>query len=235
VGSDAASTLTGLIFHLLSSLIPMNTRIAIALTIYLTALIASNTLGIKLMPFIFGTHLSIAIFAFPIVFLMTDVIGEVYGKQTARLFVRMGLLTTVIFLLLNLLANIMPASKEFTLNSSYNQIFGLSFRFALASFAAFLVGEFQDVFAFFALRKMFHGRWFGIRSILSNLWSQLLDSVIWFSIAFAGVYSVKIIILTLIPWWLFKVGMGVLYLPFSYIGIKLLRRGEKIDQQTNSR
>ena len=55
----------------------MNQKIAFALTLYLVSLIASNTLGIKLMPFLFGTHLSVAIFAFPIVFLMTDVIGEV--------------------------------------------------------------------------------------------------------------------------------------------------------------
>ena len=52
----------------------------IALSIYLTALFAANTLGIKIMPLLNG-HISVAIFWFPIVFLMTDVIGEVYGKE----------------------------------------------------------------------------------------------------------------------------------------------------------
>jgi uncharacterized PurR-regulated membrane protein YhhQ (DUF165 family) len=68
----------------------MDKKLSIALTIYLTALLASNTLGVKLMPFVFGTHLSTAIFVFPLVFLMTDVIGEVYGKDWSRRFVRMG-------------------------------------------------------------------------------------------------------------------------------------------------
>ncbi len=202
----------------------MDRKLLIALTLYLSALLAANTLGIKLMPFLFGTHLSTAIFAFPIVFLMTDVVGEVYGKATSRMFVRLGLYSTVIFLVFNLISNVVPSSPVFGMAAAYNQIFGLSFRFALASMVAFIIGEYQDVFTFFLLRRVFRGRWFGLRSFLSNFWSQFLDSAIWFAIAFAGVYPIKVIILTMIPWWLFKVGMGIVYLPFSYLGIKLLRR-----------
>ena len=96
----------------------MNQKIAFALTLYLVSLIASNTLGIKLMPFLFGTHLSVAIFAFPIVFLMTDVIGEVYGKQMSRLFVRMGIYCNIIFLLFNVITNLMPSSPDFFMKES---------------------------------------------------------------------------------------------------------------------
>jgi uncharacterized integral membrane protein (TIGR00697 family) len=201
----------------------MDKKLSIALTLYLAALFASNTLGVKLMPFLFGTHLSTAIFAFPIVFLMTDVVGEVYGRQTSRMFVRMGLYGTVIFMLFNLVSNVVPVSPEFFAAPAYNQIFGLSLRFSLASIAAFIIGEYQDVFTFFLLRRVFRGRWFWLRSFLSNFWSQLLDSAIWFAIAFAGVYSFEVIVLTMIPWWLFKVGMGVLYTPLSYLGLRLLR------------
>ena len=51
-------------------------KLIIALAIYLTSLLAANTLGLKIMPFIFGSHLSVAVFYFPAVFLMTD--GFVY-------------------------------------------------------------------------------------------------------------------------------------------------------------
>lgn len=203
----------------------MEKKVLIALTIYLTALFASNTLGVKLMPFLFSTHLSTAIFAFPIVFLTTDVIGEVYGKPLARTFVRLGFLGTALFLVFNLLSNQMPASPEFSMNPAYNQIFGLSLRFTLASLVAFIVGEYQDVFTFFFLRRVFKGKWFVLRSTLSNLWGQLLDSAIWFAIAFVGVYPLRVIVLTMIPWWLFKVGMGVVYTPLSYFGLRLLKGG----------
>lgn len=201
----------------------MEFKIFVALTIYLSSLFASNTLGIKLMPFIFGTHLSTAIFAFPFVFLTTDVIGEVYGKPLARLFVKMGILATALFLVWNWLSNVMPASPDFFQLSSYNEIFGLTFRFALASLIAFAIGEYQDVFSFFFLKAKMGGRLFWLRSNLSNLWGQLVDTVIWSSIAFLGVYPLKTIIAIIIPWWLFKFGMGVLYTPLSYLGIRLLR------------
>lgn len=201
----------------------MDKKLSIALTLYLAALFAANTLGVKLMPFLFGTHLSTAIFAFPIVFLMTDVVGEVYGRETSRLFVRLGFIGTLIFLIFNLISNVVPASPVFMMNGAYNQIFGLSLRFTLASLVAFVIGEYQDVFTFFFFKRMFNNRWFGLRSFLSNVWSQFVDSAIWFVIAFVGVYSFKVIVLTMIPWWLFKVGMGVLYTPLSYLGLRLLR------------
>lgn len=210
-------------FNDLSTSLKADKKIFFALTLYLTALFASNTIGIKLMPFIFGTHLSAAIFAFPIVFLMTDVIGEVYGKVMAKRFVLMGLFSLVVYLIFNLIGNLMPASPDFYQKEAYDKIFGLSFRFALASLVAFIIGEYQDVFSFFYLKAKLGGKYFWLRSNLSNLWGQLLDTVIWFSIAFAGVYSLKTIILMMIPWWLFKVAMGICYTPLSYLGIKLLR------------
>jgi len=198
-------------------------KIFIALTVYLTALFASNTLGIKIMPFLFGTHLSVAIFAFPLVFLTTDVVGEVYGKTTSRAFVRMGFYSILIFLGFNLLSNVAPASANFRMPEAYGQIFGLSLRFTAASLVAFIVGEYQDVFTFFYIRNKLHGRFFWLRSTISNLWGQLLDTAIWYTIAMAGVYPWKTLILMMIPWWLFKVGMGMAYSPLCYVGIRLLK------------
>ncbi len=214
-----------------SERVVLDRKVVAALTLYLTALFASNTLGIKLMPFLFGTHLSAAIFVFPIVFLTTDVIGEVYGKATARMFVTMGFVSLVFFLAANVLSNAMPASADFRQLDAYNQIFGISFQFTLASLVAFIVGEYQDVFSFFFLKTRFHGRFFWLRSMLSNLWGQLIDSSIWFLIAFAGVYSFKTMLLTMIPWWLFKVAMGVAYSPLSYAGIWLLKRDASSPQR----
>lgn len=205
----------------------MNQKIFFALTLYIVSLIASNTLGIKLMPFLFGTHLSVAVFAFPMVFLMTDVIGEVYGKAMSRLFVKMGIYTNIIYLLFNIIANLMPSSPDFFMQDAYGQIFGLSVRFALASLAAFAIGEYQDVFSFFFLRAKLGGKHFWLRSNLSNLWGQLIDSAVWSLIAFAGVYPLKVIVMIIVPWWLFKFAMGVIYTPLSYLGIWFLRQEEK--------
>ena len=85
-------------------------KLLIALAIYLTALFSANTLGLKIMPFIFGSHLSVAVFSFPIVFLMTDVVGEVYGKRIAKLFVLAGFISTALFIVYSFLSLLMPWS-----------------------------------------------------------------------------------------------------------------------------
>jgi len=206
-------------------------KILICLTLYLTSLFAANTLGLKIMPFLFGSHLSVAVFSFPIVFLMTDVIGEVYGRNYAKMFVRAGFLSTLIFILYTLLSLWLPWAEDgLWAKEGYNLIFGISGRIALASLVAFIVAEYQDVITFFFVKKKIGEGYFWLRSLLSNIWSQLLDSVLFMVIAFAGIYETKTLISIIITWWLYKVFMGLLYTPLSYLGIKLLRDGNTSNQ-----
>lgn len=199
-------------------------KLLIALSLYLTSLLAANTLGLKIMPFLFDSHLSVGIFSFPIVFIMTDVIGEVYGKKIAKFFVLTGLISTILFIIYTLLSLWMPWSADgLWAQEGYNLVFGITTRIALASVVAFAIGEYQDVITFFFLKKRLGQGNFWLRSNLSNLWSQFLDTVIFMVIAFAGIYSTPVLISIIITWWLFKVGMGVLYTPFSYLAIKLLQ------------
>lgn len=199
-------------------------KLYIALAIYLTSLIASNTLGVKLMPFLFGTHLSVAAFFFPFVFLTTDVIAYVYDRKTAKSFVWAGFIATVLFLLYNVLSNLLPWSEAaLWAKDSYNVIFSVSIRISIASVLAFIVGEYQDIVTFFVSQKIFKTKSFFLRSTISNIWSQLIDTGIFMLVAFVGIYPLRTIMLMSIPWWLYKVGMGLAYTPLSYLGIYLLK------------
>lgn len=199
-------------------------KIALCLVLYLTSLFAANTLGLKIMPFLFHSHLSVGVFSFPIVFIMTDVIGEVYGKKMAKIFVWSGFLATALFILYSLISLAMPWSTEgLWAKEGYNMIFGISARISLASLIAFIIGEYQDVVSFFFWRRIMAGKYFWLRSNLSNIWSQFLDTVIFMVIAFAGVYETKTLIGIIFSWWAYKVVMGFLYTPLSYLGIKLLK------------
>lgn len=203
---------------------PINKKLFLALTLYLTSLIASNILGLKIMPFIFNSHLSVAIFTFPVVFLMTDVVGEVYGRPTAKLFVWAGFICTTLFMAYTLVSLAMPWSNDgLWARESYNQMFGLSMRISLASLTAYLIAEYQDVFTFFFFRNKFGTKMFWLRSLLSNIWSQLLDAALFMVIAFAGIYNTRTLISIIISWWLYKVVMGLAYTPLSYFGIWLLK------------
>ena len=203
-------------------------KLLLALTIYLTSLFAANTLGLKIMPFIFNSHLSVAVFSFPIVFLMTDVIGEVYGKKIAKLFVLSGFISIAAFLAYSFISLAVPWSADGEwAREGYNTIFGISVRMSIASLVAFLIGEYQDVFTFFFLKAKIGAKLFWLRSLLSNLWSQFLDSAIFMVIAFLGIYETKVLISVTVTWWLYKVAMGFAYTPLSYVGIRLLRGKEE--------
>lgn len=202
-------------------------KLLIALSLYITSLFASNTLGLKLMPFIFGTHLSVSVFFFPFVFITTDVVGQVYGKKMAKFFVWAGFLSIVLFLLYSLISLQMPWSPQgLWAQEGYNTIFGVSFRISIASLLAFVIAEYQDVVTFFFLKKVTKKDRFWFNSNLSNLWSQLLDTLVFMTVAFVGIYSFKIILLMSIPWWIYKVCMGAFYTPLSYVGIYFLRDKE---------
>ncbi len=208
-------------------------RLLIALAIYITSLVAANTLGIKLMPFLFGGHLSVGVFMFPVVFLMTDIVGEVYGKKVARFFVFSGIISTLLFIIYNVLSIAAPwaPSTNVDLVASYASIFGVSLRFAIASVIAYAVGEYQDVIAFFfAKKRMEEGKIpnaFWLRSLLSNLWSQAFDTLLFMSIALYGVVPNTVLLSLMLTWWLYKVFMGLLYTPLAYVGIWLLKGKEE--------
>ena len=200
-------------------------KILICLTLYITSLFAANTLGVKLMPFLFGTHLSVAVFSFPIVFIMTDVIGEVYGKKMANNFVIAGIISIILFLFYSFVSTMAPWAQDgLWVKEGYNQIFSLSARFSIASVVAFIIAEYQDVLSFFFFKKHIGEKYFWLRSNLSNMWSQLFDTIIFMSIAFIGVYPLHTILLIIIPWWLYKVVMGISYTPLSYLGIHILKK-----------
>jgi|SRR3989344_254963 len=200
-------------------------KLTIALAIYLTSLFAANTLGLKIMPFLFHSHLTVGVFSFPIVFLMTDVIGEVYGKRTAKFFVLAGVISTILFIFYSLVSIAMPWSQAgLWAKDGYNLIFGVSVRISIASIVAFVIGEYQDIIAFFFFfRAKLGDKHFWIRSNLSNIWSQFIDSVLFMAIAFTGIYSWPVLVSVTLTLWLYKVAMGFLYTPLSYIGIYFLR------------
>lgn len=206
-------------------------RLLVALAIYLTSLFAANTLGLKIMPFLFGSHLSVAVFSFPIVFLATDVVGEVYGKSAARWFVLAGFVSTALFMVYSVLSLALPwAAAGEWVRASYTDVFGISVRVSLASLVAFGVAEYQDVVSFFLFKHWWGSRLLWLRSFLSNLWSQLLDSALFMVIAFAGVYTPPLLVSITLSWWLYKVAMGLVYTPLIYVGVWLLRgrSGEKV-------
>lgn len=209
-------------------------KLYILLGLYVTALCASNLLGGKLMPIGFGDRgLSVSILMFPFLFLITDIVGEVFGKKKAKQFVNAGLISLLVLLAFQVFSLNVPGAVPVewyeTFNESYKTVFSLSISFTIASILAFFFGQYVDVFIYHTIKKRMGKRFIWLRNNVSTAIGQFIDSTIWVYIAFlpkilSGAFGAwELFSLIVIPYWLAKVIIAIIDTPLCYVGIRWLR------------
>lgn len=172
---------------------------------------------------------SVAIFLFPFIFTINDVITEVYGAERTRSIIRSGLVMVALIIFLSFLFTALPASTRFAANeSAYDTIFGLSARIAAASLTAFAVAEFLDVLIFVKLRKKLGKSRLWLRNNASNFAAQFIDTTIFMTLAFYSLNrpvgdNVSFLVSLILPYWLLKCFMSVIETPLVYAGVKWLK------------
>lgn len=163
-----------------------------------------------------------AVVAYPLTFLMTDVIGEIWGKAEANRTVRNGFFCQLISLILIFIAIVLPVAPFADNQEAFEGILGQSFRVVAASMVAYLVAQWNDVFIFHKLKEKCNGKHKWIRNNVSTLLSQLLDTAIFITIAFVG--TVPNIFTMILSQYAVKAAYALLDTPFFYL---LTRRKER--------
>lgn len=156
-------------------------------SIFMIGLVMSNLFGGKIIS-VLGFTVAGAIITYPLTFLSTDIIGEIWSKQEANDCVKIGIIVQLIFLALGYLSLAIPpqeASKS--LQQSLTVVLNQGLRMTLASLGAFSVSQFLDVFLFHKLKESCNGEKKWLRNNLSTMTSQLVDTLIFITIAFYGV------------------------------------------------
>lgn len=195
---------------------------------FVTALIVSNVISVKLIDF-FGWEIDAGTIIFPVTYIFGDVLTEVYGYGRARQVIWLGFLCNLCFVLVIALAQRLPASENFEGQAAYETILGYTPRLLLASFAAYLVGEFANAFVLARLKVATAGRFLWLRTISSTLVGQGLDSVIFVTIAFAGTYDRAVVLEIMRNNWLLKVAYEAAATPLTYLIVGRLKAIEGID------
>jgi queuosine precursor transporter len=157
------------------------------------------------------------------IFLATDILNEKYTKKDAQQSVMIGFLAVLTYLITMQMALVFqPAGDEFalTIQSSFELIFGLSFRIVIGSLVAYFVSQFLDIALYSKIKqKLFNDRWLWLRNNGSTLISQLFDTGIFVFIAFYGLdYSLIDIFITT---YILKVLIAVADTPFIYLSKKI--------------
>ena len=166
---------------------------------------------------LFGMTTTLGNVLYASVFFATDLLGERYGKDKAKKGVYLGFVTLVLATLYMQIALLFtPAASDFA-NPHLEVIFGFLPRLAVASMIAYLVSQLHDVWSFHFWKQKTGGRHLWLRNNASTLVSQLLDSLIFCSIAFIGVFPMDVWWDILITTYIMKAIVAFLDTPFIYL------------------
>jgi len=206
--------------------------------LFITCLITANIIAVKLITlgiepirlggFQFPAPLPAAIVIFPLSYIFGDILTEVYGYRQARKVIWLGFLCNLIAVIAFWVAGRIPALDSGVQNA-YERILGYTPRLLVASFLAYLVGEFANSFVLAKMKIKTKGRFLWTRTIGSTLVGEGLDALVFITIAFGGTMSWALIVGIILTHWLVKTGYEVVATPFTYMVVNFLKKKEGID------
>ncbi len=193
---------------------------------FITNAVVAELIGGKLVRYFGLFTQSIGILLWPVVFVLTDLINEHYGKKGVKklTYITVGL---IIYTYLILTLGLNTEATDFSPVSDHNfyAVFGQSRWIIVGSVAAFLVSQLVDVYLFWIMRQLTKGRMIWLRATASTAVSQLVDTFIVQFIAFVipGAWTVNEFILNASWGYAFKLLIAVCMIPFIYLGHNLIR------------
>ena len=191
-------------------------------------LVVSNVIASKIIqlgPF----ALPAGIICFPIVYIINDVLAEVYGYAQTRSVIWWGFaalaLSTVVFAV----AVLLPPAGFYEGQEAFSSVFGLVPRIALASLVAYLVGSFLNAYVLSRMKVRMQGRHLWARTIGSTVVGEGVDSVVFNVIAFAGVFGFEQLIVIAVSGFVLKTLYEIAATPLTYFIVGWVKRVEGID------
>jgi queuosine precursor transporter len=191
------------------------------------ATVLANIQVVKLIE-IFGLTATLGNAVYGSIFLVTDILNEKYGQKEAKKAVWLGFASLIMMMvIMQVVLLFEPAPDDFA-QQSLGTIFGLIPRIALGSMIAYIISQYTDVIIFSFLRKLFPSdAGFWIRNNGSTMLSQLLDTLIFTSIAFIGVYPTDVWISIFISTYVLKFLVSIVGTPFGYMAKRITPVDEK--------
>ena len=170
---------------------------------------------------------------FPISYIFGDVLTEVYGYARARRAIWCGSGALLFATLMSQVLLMMPADPNepfnHTLQPALEVVFGGTWRIAIGSILAFWVGDFVNSYVLAKMKIRTQGRMLWARTIGSTVLGQLVDSAIFYPVAFAGIWTTRTLLTIVLFNWSLKVLVEILFTPATYAVVNALKRAEHAD------
>jgi uncharacterized integral membrane protein (TIGR00697 family) len=205
---------------------------------FVAALLCSNLIGPGktvhvVLPFGMALSFGAGNLFFPVSYIFDDVLTEVYGYARARRAIWCGFGAMLFATVMSSLIVRLPADPHEPFNAllqpALEVVFGNTWRIALGSMLAFWFGDFVNSYILAKLKIVTQGRALWMRTIGSTVVGELVDSLVFYPLAFYGIWTAETLIKIIILNWALKVTVEVVFTPVTYVVVNALKRAEKQD------
>ncbi|NWJ51726.1 MAG: queuosine precursor transporter [Bacteroidetes bacterium] len=206
----------------------VSTNFMFAGILFAACLLISNILAVKII--MIGPWAAPAgVLIFPVSYIINDVIAEVWGYKKVRLIIWAGFAVNIMAILFYSLSIAMPAASFWGNQSAYSTILSNTPRIAVASLVAYLVGSFMNAWVMSRVKVLTNGKNFSFRAVLSTIAGEGMDSTLFISIAFAGLFPSNVLLTMILTQAFIKVAFEMIALPLTIMVVKWIKRDEGID------
>lgn len=196
---------------------------------FITVLLCSNFISAPKRVTIGSLTFGAGVLFFPLSYLFGDVLTEVYGYARSRQVVWAGFAAMIYASVVSVVVLRLPADPRWPHQAAFEAVFAGAPRVVLASISAFFVGEFANAYVLARLKVRTGGRFLWIRTIGSTVVGEAADSLIFYPVAFYGIWQNDRLVQVLLTNYALKVGWEVLATPLTYVVVGLLKRAEGAD------
>lgn len=201
--------------------------------LFCVCLITANVLETKQMAF-GPISITGGLIVFPVSYIINDCICEVWGYRKTRLLIWLGFSMNFLFVMFAALCDMLPGAPYWDNDAGFHAIFGLAPRVAAASFAAFIIGSFVNAYVMSRMKISSNGRNFSVRAILSTIFGELADSVIFFPLALGGVVPNSELPVLILSQIVLKTAYEIVVLPVTIRVVRYTKRHEGMDEYDNN-
>jgi uncharacterized integral membrane protein (TIGR00697 family) len=196
---------------------------------FVTVLLLSNLIGAAKLSTLGGFTFGAGILFFPLGYVIGDVLTEVYGYARARRCVWAGFGAMLFMALMSWVVVALPPAEGWTGQAAYESVFGSTWRIVFASLFAFWAGEFANSFVLAKMKILTRGKHLWSRTIGSTVVGQAVDSLIFYPLAFMGVWTTDQVLTVMVTNWALKVAWEAVLTPVTYAVVGWLKRQEGVD------
>jgi queuosine precursor transporter len=201
----------------------------IVMAAFVAILLLSNVIGAGKVASLGGWTFGAGILFFPLGYVIGDVLTEVYGYARARRCIWVGFSALLFMAFMSWVVVSLPPADGWEGQSAYESVFGQVPRIVFASIVAFWAGEFVNSFVLAKMKVWTKGKHLWSRTIGSTVVGQGIDSIIFYPLAFWGVWDNAQVVTVMITNWALKVGWEAALTPVTYAVVGWLKRHEGVD------